>query len=52
MSQRYKSCEKCCCVDSKDNPILEEIDENGRLLKCVCMMCYAESLDENKNTYD
>jgi len=52
MSQESKSCEKCCCVDSKDNPILEEIDKNGCLLKCICMMCYAGELDESSNSND
>ena len=50
MKQKFKSCEECCCVDSKENPILEELDNNGFLLKSICMMCYAESLDEVKNT--
>ena len=46
MSQKCKSCEVCCCVDSKDNPIIEEYDGDV-LIKTMCMMCYAEQLDEN-----
>ena len=49
---RIKSCEECCCIDSEDNPIIEELDEQGFLVKSMCMLCYAESLDENKNTDD
>ena len=45
---RYKSCEVCCCIDSIDNPILEEFD-GDRLMSTICMMCYAEKLDENSN---
>ena len=45
MSKRSKSCEVCCCVDSKDNPILEEYD-GDKLIATICMMCYAEKLDE------
>jgi hypothetical protein len=46
MSERYKSCEKCCCIDSKDNPILEEYEGN-KLIATICMMCYAETLNED-----
>ena len=52
MSKKYKSCFECCCIDTEDNPIIEEIDDQGFVIKQLCMMCYAESLDENKNTYD
>jgi hypothetical protein len=52
MNDRNKSCEECCCVDSESNPILEEWDKQGFLVKSICMMCYAENLDENKNTND
>jgi hypothetical protein len=46
---RFKSCEECCCVDSKDNPIIEEWDSD-KLIKTICMMCYAESLNERQPT--
>jgi hypothetical protein len=46
---RDKSCEECCCVETEDNPIIEEWDNQGFLVKSMCMLCYAESLDENKN---
>ena len=49
INNRDKSCEECCCVDSESNPILEEWDRQGFLVKSICMMCYAENLDENKN---
>tara|TARA_R110002012_G_scaffold248973_2_gene425626 strand:+ start:141 stop:287 length:147 start_codon:yes stop_codon:yes gene_type:complete len=44
-----KSCEECCCVDSEENPIIIEIDKQGFLIKSLCMLCYAESLDDEKN---
>jgi hypothetical protein len=46
--RRIKSCEECCCIDSKDNPILEEF-EGDTLVKCLCMMCYADKIDEIEN---
>jgi hypothetical protein len=46
--KRIKSCEECCCIDSKDNPILEEF-EGDTLVKCLCMMCYADKIDEIEN---
>jgi hypothetical protein len=49
MSKKSK-CEECSCIDTKDNPILEELDPSGYVIKKICMMCYAESLDENTNT--
>ena len=49
---RDKSCERCCCVDSKDNPILEEFQDD-RLVATICMMCYAEQLDDvNTPSYE
>ena len=48
MKQKFKIknkiCEKCCCTDLEDNPIIEELDENGNVIKHICMMCYAESI--------
>ena len=42
-----KTCDECYCNDSKDNPIIEELDELGYVIKRMCMMCYVESLDED-----
>lgn len=39
------TCEECCCVDSEENPILEELDDEGFVERRVCMMCYVEELD-------
>lgn len=39
-------CEVCCCVDSKDNPILEILDEDGFVEQRICMMCYSEQLED------
>tara|TARA_Y100000401_G_scaffold47129_1_gene36238 strand:- start:4803 stop:4967 length:165 start_codon:yes stop_codon:yes gene_type:complete len=47
--KRYKSCEECCCVDSKDNPIIEEFD-GDYLVKSLCMMCFAKNINENNIT--
>ncbi len=41
---KNKSCEECCCIDSEDNPIIEELNESGEVIKHICMMCYAESI--------
>jgi hypothetical protein len=49
--KRSKSCEECCCVDSKDNPIFEEFD-GDILVKSLCMMCFANSIDENNTTHN
>lgn len=45
-----KSCEECCCVESEDNPIIEEWDNQGYLVKSICMLCYAEKKYENNIT--
>lgn len=42
-----KSCERCCCVDSEENPIIEIIDEYNCVEEYICMMCYVESLEED-----
>lgn len=39
-------CETCNCVDSKDNCIIEILDENGCVERKLCLMCYAEELDD------
>ena len=49
MYSKNKSCEECCCVESEDNPIIEEWDNQGFLVKSICMICYAEKKYENKN---
>ena len=50
MYSKNKSCEECCCVESEDNPIIEEWDSQGFLVKSICMICYAEKKYENNNT--
>ena len=43
---KQKTCDRCCCVDSIDNPILELLDESDNVEEWVCMMCYAEEIDD------
>lgn len=42
---KNKTCQECCCVDSEENPILEELDGEGFVVRRICMMCYVEELD-------
>tara|TARA_X000001382_G_scaffold129865_1_gene122996 strand:- start:698 stop:838 length:141 start_codon:yes stop_codon:yes gene_type:complete len=41
-----KTCQECCCIDTEDNPILEVLDAEGEAEEYICMMCYAEEIDE------
>jgi len=43
-----KTCQECCCIDTKDNPILEVLDAEGNVEEYICMMCYAEEIDERR----
>ena len=42
-------CDVCGCVDSKDNPILEVINEEYGTVEHLCMMCLADMLEEEEN---
>ncbi len=50
MKTKKLQCGKCKTKDSKDNPIFQELDCNGYVVKNICMMCYAKELDENTDT--
>tara|TARA_R100000315_G_C5210442_1_gene124899 strand:- start:5 stop:187 length:183 start_codon:yes stop_codon:yes gene_type:complete len=50
MKTKKLQCSKCKTKDSKNNPIFQELDCNGYVVKNICMMCYAEELDENTDT--
>ena len=52
MYSKNKSCEECCCVESEDNPIIEEWDSQGFLVKSICMICYAEKKYENPEDFE
>jgi len=41
-----RSCQECCCIDTEENPIIEILDEQGFVVREICMMCYAEELDD------
>jgi len=42
---KIKACERCCCVDSEDNPIFEIVDEEGYIEERVCMDCFVAEID-------
>jgi len=46
--KKINTCERCCCIDTIDNPILEVLDAEGEVEEYICMMCYAEEIDERR----
>ena len=44
-------CEICLWKDSKDNPIIEILDEEGFVIDKMCMMCYVETLEDDDGEY-
>jgi hypothetical protein len=44
-------CETCLCIDTEENPIFEVLDEEGFVIEKICMMCYAESLEDDNGEY-
>jgi hypothetical protein len=44
-----KTCDRCMCIDTEENPIFEIIDECDCIEEYICMMCYVEELDKEAN---
>jgi hypothetical protein len=42
-----KTCYKCCCVDTEENPIFEILDDGMCVDEWVCMMCFVEEMDKD-----
>ena len=47
---KFKSCERCCCVDSQDNPVLVIMGVDNVPLEFVCLMCYTGENQEDEVT--
>ena len=43
---KLKTCEKCMCVDTIENPIFEYLDEDGFVEERICMDCFVEEIEE------
>ena len=43
------TCDICGCEDSEENPIFEILDEEGYVVKRICMNCFLKEIEHGDN---